>query len=163
MTLRGFLFSLIWLFAAAATPLSAATLAEYKFDDPVMKSDFRSITEEMRCLVCQNESLAGSNAELAVDLRNEIYDMMQAGQTKDDVIRFMVDRYGDFVLYNPPMKPSTYPLWFGPLILFLIGAILLFRTLKRKKQSQETTLSDDEQQRLESLLKQPSNSKDVSK
>ncbi|MEN8167990.1 MAG: cytochrome c-type biogenesis protein, partial [Pseudomonadota bacterium] len=127
MTLRSLLFALIWLFSIAA-PLSAATLAEYKFDDPAQDQDFREIIEEMRCLVCQNESLAGSNAELAVDLRNEIYDMMQAGQTKDDIIRFMVDRYGDFVLYNPPMKPSTYPLWFGPLFLFLIGALLLLRT-----------------------------------
>ncbi len=152
----------ILLFSITA-PLPAATLAEYKFEDPAKSEDFRAIIEEMRCLVCQNESLAGSNAELAVDLRNEIYDMMQAGQTKDDVIQFMVARYGDFVLYNPPMKPSTYPLWFGPLILFLIGAILLLRTLNRKKQSQEATLSDDEQQRLASLLQQPSDTKDVTK
>ncbi len=160
--LRGLVLTLIFLYSITA-PLTAATLAEYKFDNPEQNQDFRSIIEEMRCLVCQNESLAGSNAELAVDLRNEIYDMMQAGQTKDDVIRFMVDRYGDFVLYNPPMKPSNYPLWFGPLILFLIGAMLLLRTLNRKKQSQETSLSDDEQQRLESLLEESSNPKDATK
>ena len=135
MTLRSLLITLIWLCSITA-PLSAATLAEYEFDDPAKTQNFRAIIEEMRCLVCQNESLAGSNAELAVDLRNEIYDMMQAGKTKDDIIRFMVDRYGDFVLYDPPMKPSTYPLWFGPLFLFLIGALLLLRTLNRKKQSQ---------------------------
>ncbi len=162
MSLRGLLFTLIWLFSVNI-PLSAATLSEYKFEDAAKTEDFREIIEEMRCLVCQNESLAGSNAELAVDLRNEIYDMMQAGQTKDDVIQFMVARYGDFVLYNPPMKPSNYPLWFGPLILFLIGAILLLRTLNRKKRSQEATLSDDEQQRLTSLLKQTTNTKDVTK
>ena len=162
MYLRGLLFTLIWLLSVNI-PLSAATLSEYKFEDAAQTEDFRAIIEEMRCLVCQNESLAGSNAELAVDLRNEIYDMMQAGQTKDDVIQFMVARYGDFVLYNPPMKPSTYPLWFGPLILFLIGAILLLRTLNRKKRSQEATLSDDEEQRLASLLNQTDNTKDVSK
>jgi cytochrome c-type biogenesis protein CcmH len=162
MSLRGLLFTLIWLLSVNI-PLSAATLSEYKFEDAAQTEDFRAIIEEMRCLVCQNESLAGSNAELAVDLRNEIYDMMQAGQTKDDVIQFMVARYGDFVLYNPPMKPSNYPLWFGPLILFLIGAILLLRTLNRKKRSQEATLSDDEQQRLTSLLKQTTNTKDVTK
>lgn len=160
--LRSLLLTLIFFYSITA-PLTAATLAEYKFDNPEQSQDFRSIIEEMRCLVCQNESLAGSNAELAVDLRNEIYDMMQGGRTKDDVIRFMVDRYGDFVLYNPPMKPSNYPLWFGPLILFLIGAMLLLRTLTRKKQSPETTLSDDEQQRLESLLEQSSNPKDATK
>jgi cytochrome c-type biogenesis protein CcmH len=148
---------------AISTPLAAATLAEYKFDDDAKTADFREIIEEMRCLVCQNESLAGSNADLAVDLRNEIYDMMQAGQTKDDIIRFMVARYGDFVLYNPPMKPTTYPLWFGPLILFVIGALLLMRTLKKKRRSQEATLSTEEQQRLESLLTQPPNTKEAEK
>ncbi len=162
MTLRSLLITLIWLCSITA-PLSAATLAEYEFDDPAKTQNFRAIIEEMRCLVCQNESLAGSNAELAVDLRNEIYDMMQAGKTKDDIIRFMVDRYGDFVLYDPPMKPSTYPLWFGPLFLFLIGALLLLRTLKRKKQSQETTFSEVDQQRLDSLLDQSPNTKDVTK
>ncbi len=156
----------IWLamlFLFSITPLSAATLAEYKFDDPSKEADFRAIIEEMRCLVCQNESLAGSNAELAVDLRNEIFDMMKAGQTKDDVIGFMVARYGDFVLYNPPVKPSTYPLWFGPLFLFLIGAVLLARAVTRKKQSQEATLSADEEQRLASLLEQTPDSPDTKK
>ncbi len=124
---------------------------------------FASSSSEMRCLVCQNESLAGSNADLAVDLRNEIYDMMKAGKHKDDVINFMVERYGDFVLYNPPMKPSTYPIWFGPIILLLLGAFLLMRALKKKRQSQETTLSAEEQQRLESLLHLPSDTKDATK
>ena len=155
-------FSLILLFSISA-PLGAATLADYKFDDPAKDEDFRAIIAEMRCLVCQNESLSGSNAELAVDLRNEIYDMMKAGQTKDDVINFMVARYGDFVLYDPPIKPSTYPLWFGPLILFLIGALLLFRAVKRKKQSQEITLTSDEEQRLASLLNQTPDSPDAKK
>ncbi len=158
MSLRLLLLPLVWAVVASAS-LSAATLAEYEFKDPVKKADFRSIIEEIRCLVCQNESLAGSNAELAVDLRNEIYGMMQAGQTKDDIIGFMVDRYGDFVLYNPPMKPSTYPLWFGPIILFLIGVALLFRSLMRKKRSQETALSEADQQRLASLLENTSNPK----
>ncbi len=162
MTLRGFCCSIV-LLMGVIVPISAATLAEYKFEDPEKDRDFRAIIEEMRCLVCQNESLAGSNADLAVDLRNEIYDMMQSGQTKDDVIGFMVDRYGDFVLYNPPMRPSTYPLWFGPLILFVIGAALLYRAIRRKKQSQETNLSEDEQHRLASLLNEKSNTTDVSK
>ncbi|MCG7910138.1 MAG: cytochrome c-type biogenesis protein CcmH, partial [Candidatus Thiodiazotropha taylori] len=89
------------------TALQAATLAEYNFEDPAQDEDFREIIEEMRCLVCQNESLAGSNAELAIDLRNEIYDMMKSGQSKGEIIDFMVARYGDFVLYSPPVKPST--------------------------------------------------------
>ncbi len=130
----------------------AATLAEYTFENPQKHEEFRTLIEEMRCLVCQNESLAGSNAELAVDLRNEIYDMMKAGQNKDQIIEFMVDRYGDFVLYSPPIKPSTYPIWFGPVILFFIGAIFLITILRKKSRSRETKLSTEEQQRLDALL-----------
>lgn len=141
----------------------SATLADYTFDDPEKGEEFRHVIEQMRCLVCQNESLAGSNAELAVDLRNEIYEMMKAGQDKDEIIKFMVARYGDFVLYNPPVKPSTYLIWFGPIIFFVLGAFALFRILRRKSLTRETVLSADEQQRLDSLLKQTSDSKDADK
>lgn len=159
--MRGIVFLLICL--TTAGPLYAATLADYKFNDPAKEEDFRELIGEMRCLVCQNESLAGSNADLAVDLRNEIYDMMKAGKSKQDVVNFMVERYGDFVLYSPPIKPSTYPIWFGPLFLTLLGAYLLMRALKRKRQSQETTLSPEEQQRLETLLHNPSDPRDSTK
>lgn len=141
--------------------LQAATLADYTFDKPEQAEDYRAIIEEMRCLVCQNESLAGSNAELAVDLRNEIYEMMKSGQEKQDIINFMVARYGDFVLYNPPLKPTTYPIWFGPLIVFLIGGVVLFRILKRKSVSRETELSAEEEQRLDRLLEQSNNKRDA--
>lgn len=149
MRLLYFVFSLLLI----TQPAYAATLADYTFDDPQQDEDFRLVISEMRCLVCQNESLAGSNAELAVDLRNEIYDMMKAGQKKDDIISFMVARYGDFVLYDPPVKPSTYPLWFGPILLFMIGAVVLYRNLRKKSVSRETELSAEEQQRLDNLLK----------
>ncbi len=132
--------------------VGASTLASYTFSDPAQEEDFRELIEEMRCLVCQNESLAGSNADLAQDLRREIYEMMLAGSTKDQIIDFMVARYGDFVLYSPPLKPSTYPLWFGPLLLLLIAALVLLRVLLRKKTAPETALSDGEQQRLRELL-----------
>ncbi|MBT3026668.1 MAG: cytochrome c-type biogenesis protein CcmH [Candidatus Thiodiazotropha sp. (ex Ctena orbiculata)] len=141
--------------------LHAATLAEYTFDEPDKVEDFRDIIEEMRCLVCQNESLAGSNAELAIDLRNEIYEMMKSGQEKQDIIDFMVARYGDFVLYSPPLKPTTYPIWFGPLIVFLIGGVVLFRILRRKSVTQETELSAEEEQRLNRLLNQSNDQRDA--
>ncbi|MEW8505173.1 MAG: cytochrome c-type biogenesis protein [Candidatus Thiodiazotropha sp.] len=144
-------------------PVHAATLAEYTFDDANKAEDFRDIIEEMRCLVCQNESLAGSNAELAIDLRNEIYDMMKSGQEKQDIINFMVARYGDFVLYSPPLKPTTYPIWFGPLIVFLIGGVVLFRILRRKNIAKEIELSADEEQRLNSLLNQSTDHRDADK
>lgn len=133
----------------------AFTLAEFKFDDPKKSEEFRSVIEQMRCLVCQNESLAGSNAELAQDLRKEIYEMMQAGKGKDEVVKFMVARYGDFVLYNPPVKPSTYPIWFGPILLFMVGAVVLYLNLRKKSRRKESELSEAEQQRLDNLLKQP--------
>jgi cytochrome c-type biogenesis protein CcmH len=141
--------------------LQAGTLAEYTFDEAEKAEDFRAIIEEMRCLVCQNESLAGSNAELAVDLRNEIYEMMKNGQDKQDIINFMVARYGDFVLYSPPLKPTTYPIWYGPLIIFLLGGVVLFRILKRKSVSRETALSAEEEQRLNRLLNQSNNNRDA--
>ncbi|MEJ2611262.1 MAG: cytochrome c-type biogenesis protein CcmH [Candidatus Thiodiazotropha sp.] len=159
MLVRTLFLTLLMLCSLA--PLSAATLAEYTFEEPSKHDEFRSIIEEMRCLVCQNESLAGSNAELAVDLRNEIYDMMKAGQGKDEIISFMVSRYGDFVLYNPPIKPTTYPIWFGPLIIFLIGGLVLFRIIRRKSLSHETELSEEEKQRLESLLKPSPDQRDA--
>ncbi|RLW59529.1 MAG: cytochrome C biogenesis protein [gamma proteobacterium symbiont of Stewartia floridana] len=150
-----------FIYLLGLTALQAATLAEYTFEDPSQDEDFREIIEEMRCLVCQNESLAGSNAELAIDLRNEIYDMMKGGQSKGEIIDFMVARYGDFVLYSPPVKPSTYPIWFGPLIVFLIGGVVLFRIIKRKNQSRETELSEAEQERLEKLLNQSNEQRDT--
>jgi cytochrome c-type biogenesis protein CcmH len=132
------------------------TLAEFKFDDPKKAEDYHALIEQMRCLVCQNESMAASNADLAQDLRKEIYEMMQAGKSKDDIVKFMVARYGDFVLYSPPVKPSTYPIWFGPLLIFLVGGVVLYLNLRKKSKTREAELSEDEQQRLDSLLKQSS-------
>lgn len=148
---------IVFALLLAASQAGAGTLAEFTFDDPQQTEDFRALTAELRCLVCQNESLAGSNAELAQDLRKEIYEMMQAGKSKEEIIEFMVARYGDFVLYRPPLKPSTYPLWFGPGLLLALGGFLLFRTLRRKQQSTETALSDEERQRLARLLDTPEN------
>ncbi|MEW8285786.1 MAG: cytochrome c-type biogenesis protein [Candidatus Thiodiazotropha endolucinida] len=155
------LFVLIFTLLLALPAVQAATLADYSFDEPGKAEDFRDIIEEMRCLVCQNESLAGSNAELAIDLRNEIYEMMKSGQEKEDIINFMVARYGDFVLYSPPLKPTTYPIWFGPLIVFLVGGVVLFRILKRKSVARETELSAEEEQRLNRLLNQSNDNRDA--
>lgn len=141
---------------AAALALSAAagayTLEEFKFDSPQQQQEFRELIAKLRCLVCQNESLAGSQAELAQDLRNEVYKMMRAGQSKDEILDFLVSRYGDFVLYDPPLKPSTYVLWFGPFVLIGIGAVFMARALLRKKATADEQLSDTERERLQALL-----------
>jgi len=93
---------------------------------------YNELTLELRCLVCQNQNLADSDAPLAQDLRQEIYDMMQAGQSNDQIKTFMVDRYGDFVLYRPPMQGNTLALWSIPGILLLIGAIAVFFTVRNR-------------------------------
>jgi len=136
-----------------AAPLASAyTLEEFHFQDPAQAEEFRRLTGELRCLVCQNESLAGSQADLAQDLRKEVYRLLQSGKSRQEVISFLVDRYGDFVLYDPPLKPSTYPLWFGPLLLAGVGGLALFITLRKKRQSREQELSTEDSQRLQALL-----------
>lgn len=136
----------------AASPAGAFTLEEFTFDDPARAVEFRTLIEELRCLVCQNENLAASQAELAQDLRMEVYRMMQDGQSRDEVVEFLVARYGDFVLYAPPVKPSTYPLWYGPLLLAGIGAFFLGRALLRKKATPDAELTAEEKKRLADLL-----------
>ncbi|NOZ54839.1 MAG: cytochrome c-type biogenesis protein CcmH [Gammaproteobacteria bacterium] len=127
--------------------------AEHMAEDPVMEKLVNEISQELRCLVCQNQTIADSNAELAVDLKNQVRDMVKAGRTQDDIVDYMVERYGDFVRYRPPVKPSTYVLWVGPFILLIVGITLLVRNLGQRKQSIiDAPLSDRESQDLKSIL-----------
>src|SRR5262245_32546410 len=97
--------------------------------DPALEARVTALASELRCLVCQNETIADSHADLAVDLRDQIREKMRQGQSNDQIVAFMVDRYGDFVLYRPPLKASTVLLWFGPLLLALAGIVTLFYRL----------------------------------
>ncbi len=107
---------------------------EYRqFDTPEQEQSYKILTEELRCLVCQNQNIADSNADLAKDLRNQVYVMLQQGKSREQIAEFMTDRYGDFVLYNPPFKLKTGFLWMGPVVFFLIGIVVLWM-LSRKKQ-----------------------------
>jgi len=101
-----------------------------EFDDPATELRFKKLTEELRCLVCQNQSLADSHAELAQDLRNEVYKMVIAGDSNKEIIDYLVTRYGDFVLYRPPVKNTTYFLWFGPFLILLIATIIILRVIR---------------------------------
>jgi cytochrome c-type biogenesis protein CcmH len=122
-------------------------------DDPVIEQRLISISEEMRCLVCQNESLAGSRSDLANDLRREIRTLIKEGKSDDQIRNFMVERYGDFVLYRPPVKPITWLLWIGPFIILLIGIAGLLTYLRRRNNAVITiTLSDDDNKRIDALL-----------
>ena len=147
--IRTLLIAALLTFAGAA---SAYTLEEFQFDSPAQEAQFRELISKLRCLVCQNESLAGSQAELAQDLRNEVYRMLRAGQSEDEILDFLVARYGDFVLYDPPLKPSTYVLWFGPFVIIGIAAFFMLRAVLRRKPSTEADISDAERERLRALL-----------
>ena len=106
--------------------------------------------------MCQNQSIADSNAELAVDLRNQVIEQINAGRTDEEIIKYMVDRYGDFVLYNPPFKASTVILWVGPAVLFFGAVIAFYITLRRRKSQvakTERALTPDEKRRAEALLR----------
>lgn len=102
------------------------------FQDEVQQVRFQKLVAELRCTVCQNQNLADSNAELAKDLRLKVFELMQEGRSDDEIKQFLVERYGDFVLYEPPMKPTTWALWFGPGVVVLIGALLIINAVRRR-------------------------------
>ena len=132
--------------AKEATPLA---------DDPVVERRLIAISEEMRCLVCQNESLAGSRAELAQDLRRELRTLIRAGRSDAEIREFMVSRYGDFVLYRPPVKPTTWLLWAGPFLLMVVGVIVLLVYLRRRERALgREELTDEERSRAQALLQE---------
>ncbi|HET9352046.1 MAG TPA: cytochrome c-type biogenesis protein [Burkholderiales bacterium] len=119
--------------------------------DEEIEKRVTALAVELRCLVCQNQTLADSNAPLAVDLRNQIREQLKAGKSEQDVVDFMVARYGDFVLYRPPLKASTVALWAGPFLILLFGAWLLLRRI-RKRPAGEPELSEAERARAAKLL-----------
>lgn len=122
-------------------------------DDPELEKRVMNLSKELRCLVCQNETLADSRADLAVDLRNEIRDQMKAGKSDKEIIAFLTARYGDFVLYRPPVRPTTYLLWFGPFLLLVIGMVILYKYLRQRRDLiVPQPLSKDERRRAEELL-----------
>ena len=113
------------------------------------------LTENLRCLVCQNETIADSRADFSNDIRREIREQIKANKSDQEIIQFMVDRYGDFVLYDPPMKPTTLLLWFGPVALFLVGfGALVMYLRRRREQIEDVPLSEAQLKKAEALLKE---------
>jgi cytochrome c-type biogenesis protein CcmH len=121
-------------------------------DDPVIEQRMSEIASELRCLVCQNQTIVDSNAPLAVDLRNEIRNQLKQGKSAREIMDYMVARYGDFVLYRPPLKATTVLLWLGPLLLLLAGTIVMFRKIARRRVQVAAPLTKEEQDAAAKLL-----------
>ena len=125
-----------------------------QFDNKELEGRYNVLADQLRCLVCQNQNLKGSNSDLAKDMRDKVYNMIIAGKSDQEVVDYMVARYGDFVLYKPPFKSITLLLWLGPLLFFIIALISVIRIVKqRNKPDAIDELTDDEHQRAQILLK----------
>ena len=146
---------------------SYAAIDTYEFKDEASRERFRTLTEELRCPKCQNQNLADSNSPIAKDLRTEVHRMVDEGQSDDEIVDFMVARYGEFVLYRPRNTSSTWVLWYGPFVLLAFGAVVVYLVAGRRKKKDVDTpvsetvvpsdsegLSAEEQQRLNAMLQQ---------
>ena len=146
---RGLALLLLVLAVVSGWAKEAAPLA----DDPAVERRLISIAEEMRCLVCQNESLAASRADLAVDLRKELREQIRQGRSDDEIRDFMVSRYGEFVLYRPRVEPLTWLLWAGPFTVMIGGIVMLMMYVRRRSRAAaQASLSPDEASRADALL-----------
>ena len=141
----------ILLFVFLSAPIAAKEAAPAAAD-PVLEKRVMALAEELRCLVCQNQTLAESNAPLAEDLRNQVREKMREGKSDAEVVGFLVERYGDFVLYRPPLKATTLLLWFGPLLLLAVGFAVLLRRVRRRRQADDTGITDEDRRRAAELL-----------
>ena len=137
----------------AANPFAVhAGINPLEFDSPAEEQRFKTLASEIRCLVCQNQSLADSNAELAGDLRAEVYRLMKQGNSDKQILDFLVTRYSDFVLYRPRVKTSTLLLWFGPFLLLVIAFSTLMVSVKRKSRQASAEVSEGDHERVSKLL-----------
>ncbi len=116
--------------AAASTP--APIDAYGQIENPALQARFEQITHQLRCLVCQNESIADSNVELASDLRRQVREMLLAGQSDDSIFKFMTDRYGEFVRFNPPLEAKTLLIWGAPFLMLLLGVLIVYRIMRQR-------------------------------
>lgn len=137
--------------------ISSHAVDSRQLSDPKQQESYESLTKELRCLVCQNQTIADSNAELAGDLRRQVYEMLQQGKTEQEIIRFMTDRYGDFVLYKPPFAGKTSLLWIAPVLFLLMGLMTIFLVIRRKRATAQVKVDAletdiEKQKKIRSLL-----------
>jgi cytochrome c-type biogenesis protein CcmH len=143
----------LFLLLLGVTLPAFAQTAQPMAEDPVIEQRLNKLSQELRCLVCQNETLADSRAGLAEDLRREIREQMKAGKSDKEIIDFLTQRYGQFILYRPQVTPTTYLLWFGPFVLLLAGLAVLFYYIKQRRDTiAETPLTTAEHERAQQLL-----------
>ena len=153
--LLGLLFVSVFIITSALVSSPAmAAIEVHNFKSPENEARYQHLIDELRCLVCQNQNIADSNAGLAYDLRQKVYEMIQAGNSDTEILNYMVERYGDFVLYRPPVKGYTLLLWFGPFILLFGAVVLLIRFARQRKDLE--VFDEAELQDVRILLKQTS-------
>ena len=141
------------------TSTLATEFAGFIFESDIEERRFRDLAAELRCLVCQNQSLADSDAPLAQDLRSELYEQMQTGNSDDQIISFLTGRYGEFILYKPAFNARTLLLWLSPLLLFIVGVICLFRFNLKSRQQPEVEVSEADLQKIRELLESETENK----
>ena len=141
------------LLIAAVVPATAA-VEILDFDNPTDEARYKRLIAELRCTVCQNQNLADSNAELARDLRNKVYTMIRDGKTDEEIYAFMVQRYGNYILYRPPLKTSTALLWVGPFLIMGVGVAVLLNVVRRRRRMAAEVVEEDRLARARELLEQ---------
>jgi len=139
----------ILLFASVQT---SARISAYEFENAEQESIYNELVDELRCLVCQNQTIAESNAELAQDMKRKTHELVMQGKSKEEISDFMVQRYGNFVQYKPPVTPTTYLLWTGPFIILFIGLFILLKIIRNRKVEKPRELSDNDRSRAADLL-----------
>ncbi|HFD32466.1 MAG TPA: cytochrome c-type biogenesis protein CcmH [Gammaproteobacteria bacterium] len=143
---------IIFLSLLTVFSVAEAAVEVKKFNTPQQEYRYKKLINEFRCVVCQNQNIADSNAALAKDLRKQVYKMIMAGKSNEEIMGFMVARYGDFVLYRPQFNSMTFLLWLGPFIIFLIGLYVLISFIRQRKKVIVTNLSGHDKEKLEQLL-----------
>ena len=143
------------------TPLAVAKVEVLQFDTEEQEATYNKMIDELRCLVCQNQNLADSNAELAVDMRRKTHEMVMQNKNEKEIAAFMVERYGDFVLYRPPLNSSTLLLWSGPFLILLVGVTLLIRTVLSRRAPVESDVDAARLKTAASLLDESTDKRDV--
>lgn len=152
---------LVLLALFGVSSVATADIDVYSFSSEDNREQYTDLTRELRCPKCQNQDIADSNAPIAQDMRREVHRLTEEGKTKEDIVAYMVERFGDFVRYNPRVAPSTYLLWYGPYVLVILGVMIVFVMAKRRRQGQSptrenTALSSEDKARLDALLNESS-------